>query len=354
MPSLKVLFYLVHPAHFHLFKNVIKTLAEKGVEPYIVIRPKESLEALCQKEGLPYLSVSDGNRKNTKTSMLRDIIIRDLKAYKIIKRIRPDLLIGSSVEISHVGKLLGIPSVITHEDDYDNMRYFSYSAFPFATNILSPIGCRQGKWEKKSIFYPGYHELAYLHPDHYTPDPAIKKKLDADDYFLLRFSQFTAHHDFGASGISDSLANEIVELLKPHGKVFISSERPLNTALEKFRIKIHPSDLHDVLAFSKMLIGDSQSMAMEASVLGVPSLRFNKFAENYSINVLDELEQKYKLTIGINSNNPEKLISTLHALLNDPNTETIWKKRQQTLLKEKINTADYLIDFILNYSNRKR
>ena len=350
---MKVLFYLVHPAHFHLFKNVITKLNNTGVETFIIIRPKESLEALCVSAGFEFIKVSEGIRKKNKLSMLSDMINRDYRAYRLIKKIKPQLLIGSSVEISHVGKLLGIPSVITHEDDYDNMKFFSYSAFPFATNILSPNGCRQGRWQKKTINYPGYHELSYLHPNNFTPNEQIQERLPKEPYFLLRFSQFTAHHDFGASGISDQLASQIIDLLQPIGQIMISSERKLSEELEKYRIRFKASELHDVLYSAKMLIGDSQSMTMEAAVLGIPAIRFNKFAENYSIAVLDELETKYKLAIGINNQNPDKLIHTVRDLINDPNTNIKWRERKDKLLSEKTDTCQFFVSYITDYLKKQ-
>ena len=346
---MKILFYLVHPAHFHLFKNVIKELKRNNIQSVVIIRPKESLEELCISEDLDYIKVNDGKRKNNKFSMLTDMINRDFRAYHLIKIIKPDLLIGSSVEITHIGKLLGIPSYITHEDDYDNMKFFYYSAFPFATKIISPNGCRQGRWKKKTIFYPGYHELSYLHPNNFAPDEEVQNKLPKESYFLLRFSQFTAHHDFGASGISDQLALQIINLLKPHGKIMISSERELSGELEKYRITYKASELHDILYSAKMLIGDSQSMTMESAILGVPAIRFNKFAENYSITVLDELEDNYGLAIGINNKNPDKLLFTINELLNNPETNNIWNKRKDKMLSEKIDTCQYFVSLISDY-----
>ncbi|MCX6266803.1 MAG: DUF354 domain-containing protein [Bacteroidetes bacterium] len=346
---MKVLFFLVHPAHFHLFKNVIKNLQTFQFDIHIVIRPKESLDQLCVEAGFDYIKVSEGIRKNSKISMAIDMVKRDNHAYHIIKKIKPNLMIGSSVEISHIGRALNIPSIITHEDDYDNMKFFSYSSFPFAAHILSPDGCRQGPWGKKTIHYSGYHELSYLHPNNFTPDTNIKKILGCEEYYLLRFSQFMAHHDFGASGISDKLAIQIIEMLTLSGTVFISSERVLPAELEKYRLTLPPSKIHDLLSFAKMFIGDSQSMAMEAAILGIPSVRFNKFADNYSITVLDELEKKYKLAIGINISNPEKLLFTIKTLLQTCNISKIWLDRKNTMLKDKIDTCEYLTWFIKEY-----
>ena len=60
------------------------------------------------------------------------------------------------------------------------------------------------------------------------------------------------------------------------------------SSLEKFKIRIKPDDIHHVLYFAEMFIGDSQTMAAEAAVLGTPSLRFSDFTGK--LNYLNELE----------------------------------------------------------------
>lgn len=57
--------------------------------------------------------------------------------------------------------------------------------------------------------------------------------------------------------------------------------------------------MHHVMAFASLYIGDSQTMAAEAGVLGVPFVRFNDFVG--SIGYLRELEDKYELGYGIHA-----------------------------------------------------
>ena len=93
----------------------------------------------------------------------------------------------------------------------------------------------------------------------------------------MRFVSLTAHHDAGIKGINTSIAKKIIELLEPYGDIYITSERPLESDFEKYRLAINPLDIHHIMSFSNMLIGDSQTMAAEAGVLGVPYIRFNDF-----------------------------------------------------------------------------
>lgn len=55
--------------------------------------------------------------------------------------------------------------------------------------------------------------------------------------------------------------------------------------------------MNHFMSFAEMIIGASQSMAVEASMFGTPNIRFNNFVGK--ISVLDELDKKYELSCGI-------------------------------------------------------
>ncbi|KXK47252.1 MAG: hypothetical protein UZ10_BCD003000555, partial [Bacteroidetes bacterium OLB10] len=48
---MRFLFYMGHPAHFHLFKNTIPALTEMGHEVKVLIKKKDILENLLQNAG---------------------------------------------------------------------------------------------------------------------------------------------------------------------------------------------------------------------------------------------------------------------------------------------------------------
>lgn len=68
-----------------------------------------------------------------------------------------------------------------------------------------------------------------------------------------------------------------MKILEPFGTIYITSERPLEPQFEKYRIRINPLDMHHVMAFASLYIGDSQTMAAEAGVVGTPFVRLNDF-----------------------------------------------------------------------------
>ncbi len=346
---MKYLFHLGHPAHFHLFKNTINELKHAGHEVAILIKKKDILEELLQKSGFEYYNLLPHGRKDSKFGIALGMLETDLKLFRFALKFKPTVMIGTSVAISHVGKLLGIPSINVNEDDFDVVPLYSKLSYPWASTILAPNVCRTGKWARKTIFYKSYHELAYLHPNHFKPDKAnVEKYFSVDTpYFVIRFAKLTAHHDSGVKGITSEIAEKLIEILKPFGRVYITSERQLEPKFEEYRININPLDIHHVMAFATLYIGDSQTMAAEAGVLGTPFIRFNDFVDR--IGYLNDLENNYQLGHGIKPNEPEKLYQKVKELLQLGNLKEVYESRRQKLLLEKIDLAAFMHWFIVNY-----
>jgi len=346
---MKVLFHLGHPAHFHLFKNVIKSLQVNGHQTPILIKKKDVLEELLKESGYIYRNILPTGRKNSKAGIAIGQLRQDFRLLQYAQKNKPDMMVGTSVAISHAGRLLGIPAINVNEDNAEVVPLYAKLAYPWANHIIAPECCSVGKWKKKKISYNGYHELAYLHPNHFIPDKKVVLKYFPVDenYFIIRFAQLNAHHDEGIKGISLDAAKQMIGILKPHGKVYITSERKLEPQLEPYRIRINPSDMHHVMAFAQLYIGDSQTMAAEAGVLGVPFIRFNDFAGR--IGYLNELENKYELGYGIKPENPELMLAKINELLHLKNRNQIFQARRRQMLNDKIDYAKFLTWFIENY-----
>jgi len=231
---MKLLFHLGHPAHFHLFKKVIKSLQVNGHQTPILIKKKDVLEDLLKESGFTYRNILPAGRKNSKAGIAVGQLKQDFKLLQYAIKNKPAIMVGTSVAISHVGKLLGIPSINVNEDDAEVVPLYARLAYPWANHIIAPECCSVGKWKKKKISYNGYHELAYLHPNHFIPDKKVVLEYFPVDenYFVIRFAQLNAHHDIGIKGIGLDLAKQMIEILKPHGKVDSSSERTLEPQLE--------------------------------------------------------------------------------------------------------------------------
>lgn len=118
---------------------------------------------------------------------------------------------------------------------------------------------------------------------------------------------------------------------------------------------------------TSLYIGDSQTMAAEAGVLGVPFVRYNDFVGR--IGYLRELEDKYELGYGIHvtvlsadsdirrndgtlqPSGVEELYKRVEALVAMPSAErkALFQSRRQSMLSDKVDCAKFLTWFIENY-----
>lgn len=351
MENKRIAIILGHPAHFHLFKNTVKYLQKDGYHVDLLVKRKDILEELVRKAKYNFYIIRKKERKNTsKLFLILSVLRMNWHIWIYFLRKKPKLYIGTASG----SDILGIPSIVCNEDDAAVVPLFAKIAYPTANTILTPLVCDNGKWNSKSIKYNSYHELAYLHPNHFTPDFSIVQRYLATDkpYFIIRFAKLNAHHDRGVKGIDNEIANQIIQILKPHGNIYITSERALDPQFEPYRMQIDPIDMHHVMAYADIYIGDSQTMAAEAGVLGVPFIRYNDFVGR--IGYLRDLEDNYKLGFGIKSGQEGLLLQTLKDLLNMPNRKAVFQQRRKKMLNDKIDYAKFLTWFIENFPKSKQ
>lgn len=337
---------LNHPAHFHLFRGACEALRAEGWAVAFVVRAKDVLLDLVRplEADYPVFCRSTVPKRPGRWHDVRWVVESDVKTLGFARRFRPDLLLTSSFSAAHVGALLRRPCLLFTEDDAEVVPLLARLAFPFATHVVTPSCCSVGRWKARQLQYEGYHELAYLHPAHFTPDPARLGGLGGTRFFVLRFARLTAHHDAGMRGLDAGTAQRLVALLAPHGRVVISAERPLAPALEPYRLRLDPADVHHVLAAADLYIGDSQTMAAEAAVLGTPSVRFNDFVGR--IGYLEELEHRYGLTRGIRPDAPERLLAEVADLVATPGLKQEWARRRARMLADKIDVAAFIVRLV--------
>jgi uncharacterized protein len=352
---MKLIFAVNHPAQYHLFKNPYLGLKSRGHDVVFVIKGKDILEPLMISDQVDFVTLAKRSHRKSRFSILAkglwEVIIQGKNLWDFARKYKPDLMIGTDYSISHVGKVLKIPSIVFNEDDYQVNKFFCLLAYPCCTFIVSPQVCSVGKYYKKKIEYNGYQKLAYLHPKVFKPDLAIVKKYIPGDskYYLIRLVHFSAGHDIEMKhgGIGFKEINTLIKSLKSRGKVFITSESQIPNHLKKYQLNIDYKDIHHILYYCDLFIADSQSMIVEAAMLGTPSIRFNSFVGK--ISVLEELEHKYKLTIGIHNSKPELLIQTVKECLKTQNLRNEFQKRRTLMLSEKLEVSSFFIWLIENY-----
>lgn len=348
----RFLFFFVHPSKFHVFRLTINHLINSGHNVEIVITSKDVLEELVKSEGWNYTNIFPEGRKFKNVSPYISAGVNFFRTiyrlWKYCKKKKFDLFITDDLLV-YVGRIKKVPTIAFTDDDIAIVKQFSI-ILKFANYILAPSITDLGKFNKKKIAFDGYKELAYLHPNQFTPNLELVENLIPEkDFFILRLVSLTAYHDVGKSGITKEKAKQLINVLSNYGKVYISAERELSTELEGFRLKIEPNQLKDVLSQAKAYIGDSQTMSSEAAILGVPSFRFNDFVGK--IGVMDEKDDVYKLSRSYKTTEFLELLKDLESSLKGDGFSLKIKENQKKMLSEKVDLTQFMIWLLENFPN---
>ncbi len=342
------LFDIGHPAHVHLFKNVIRALIKNGHEVVISAKKTNGIESLLIYEGFSFISL--GKKGSNLVAKILKQLYFSFRIYRILRTRNIDIAMGVSISIAQAAKFTKTNAIVFDDDDISATPVFAALSHSLANYVLSPSILQAERNREKDIFHHSYHELAYLHPNYFKPDLSVLSKLgleDGEKYSIIRFSALKAHHDINERGISKTQAEIIIEHLLHYGKVYITSEKELPANLEPYRLSLAFSEFHSFLSYANVLVCDSQSVAAEAAVLGVPSVRINTFVGR--ISYLEEMEKRYQLTYGYLPENFSGAIERIEAILKNEDTQIIFKERRRKLLSEKIDLSAFIIWLIENY-----
>ena len=345
--KMKFLIDIGHPAHVHYYRNLTFDLTTRGHMVVWTVKDIPIAKRLLDYYGFSYIVFP--KKSDCLIGKIFKQLYYDLKLFIICKKKKIDIAIGSSVSIAHISKISKVKSIVFDDDDDEVQPIVTKFVNPFADYLLSPDALNGHRKRKDTIFYPGYHELAYLHPNRFTPDISVLDEIglrENEPYFIMRFNAFTAHHDIGIKGISLEQKKQLINILEPYGKIFITTEKKIEPELKKFQLTISPEKIHSLLYYATMFIGDSQTMTSEAAMLGTPSLRCNSFAK--SISYLNEEEKKYGLTYSFSTNDFNNLLKKLNELLLIPNLKDNWMKRRDRMLCDKIDVTMFWHWFIEN------
>ena len=349
-----------HPAQVHLFKNLINKLLDHGHCVKIAARDKEMVLQLLDIYGLEYEIVSFQGKSIVGLAL--ELIRRHFEILKEMRRFKPDLILsGLDPSVAQVSYLLGIPAIVFADNRPSVARFppIGPMVIPFAKSILTLTSVSLEKYDygPKAIKLNSYKELAYLHPNYFTPNKEILEEVGIsknEKYILCRFVALKAYHDITAK---KSLFNwekkeKIIKKMENYAKVFISSEGKLPSNLNKYAIPIKYDKIHDLLYYANLLISDSQTMTTEAAVLGTPAIRCNSFVGNNDLGNFIELENKYGLIY--NYSDPGLVVEKAIELLTSPSVKEEWIKKRDLMLQDKTDITQFLVWFIENYPDSRQ
>ena len=329
-----------HPGDVHLFKHLIKELEGRGHRLLITTTDKDVTVPLLNDYGYRFKFLGSTGQSLFRKAL--SIPVLDYKFYQAVKDFKPDLCIGhGSIRVSHIAKLLGVKSFLMVDTEASIKEHIMY--MPFADVIASP-NCYRRKFRKNQhVHYPGYHELAYLHPNRFHPEPRVLDQLGirkGEDIFVVRFIAWGATHDIGQHGFTLEGKRKLIKTLSERGRVFITSEKTLEDEFKKYSFPLSPTKLHDVLAFSTIHVGEGATIASEAAALGIPVVFVSTLVHGY----LQELEEKYGLIY--TTANEQAALQRIEDLLSMPDLKEQWQEKRERLLNDKVDVTQWMLDFI--------
>jgi predicted glycosyltransferase len=340
---------MVHPADVHFFRFAIGNLVRKGNAVCVASREKDITLELLDAMGIENTSIS--NKGNGTIGLFRELAGRDYRLFGLARHFRPDIIVANNSPCgTHVAWLLGIPSIVF--DDTEIHRFNQMLYYPLVTEVHSP-DCYRTSLGRKHHFYPGYHSLAYLHPDHFQPDPEILRKgglNPAERMVLLRFVGWGAMHDAGLAGLSRDNKYRLVKKISEYARVLISSEADLDSELEAYRVEIPLADIHHLLAYVDVVIGESATMCSEAVSLGTPAIFIDEKGRGYT----DEQEKKYGLCSNFKPDEYNRIEARITELLSLDDVKSHHKTAWSRMIAEKINVAAYQTEQIYRLVSQGR
>mgnify|MGYP006299839709 CR=1 FL=1 len=344
---MRILFFFVHPSKYHVFKHTINALKEKGHRVDITITSKDVLEELVRNEGWEYTNIFPEGRKiegiPTKLGAAINLFKTIYRLDRFTRGKEYDLFITDDLLVCN-GKFRKTPAILFQDDDISAVPETAL-LLSMATHVLSPRCTKMGRYSYKKIGFDSYKELAYLHPNNFSPDYNVVLAFNPnrERYFIIRLVVLKSVNDVGKLGIADKNIVRLLKLLQDFGRVYISSERGLPNSLEKYRLNIKPNDIAHALYYADLFISDSQTMSSEASVLGTPAFRLNDFVGE--ISVMEEKEKRYNLCFGYRTGQFDKMYEKIEKMLNYPNMRGSFERRRRKMLTEKIDLTQFLIWF---------
>ncbi|MBI3158057.1 MAG: DUF354 domain-containing protein [Chloroflexi bacterium] len=340
---MRILVDLNHPAHVHLFRNAIAEWRARGAEVLITARDKDITARLLDLYGLDHRRTARAQGRGV-LRFAAGVARLDWAVWRAAGEFRPDWLVGTSFAIAHAARFLPGRSIVFAEDDFASSSAFWRITRPFADFIVTPDTIPDD-FGRGHITYRGCQKLAYLHPNRFTPDPAALAEygLRADEpYFVLRFVSFQASHDVGQRGMDADTQRELVRRLERRGRVLITAEGRLPEEFAAYQLQTAPHKIHHLLAFARLFVGDSQSMTLEAALLGTPALRCNTFVGRTP--VIDRLEADYGLTQGFRIDQTGALLACAEKLIDDPATPARWQERRARYLADHIDVTAWMVE----------
>ena len=340
---MKIFVDIGHPAHVHYFKNLILNLKHKGHEFLITAREKDVSQELLDNYNIPYTSRGTGS--DSLVGKFFYLLKADFQLLKLARDFKPDIFLSfASPYAGQVSSMIQKPHIAFTDTEHAKLGILSF--LPFTNIVLTPYAYKSDHGDKH-LRFNGYMEQCYLQKQYFKPNNKVLKKLNLKEdhkFVIIRLVSWKASHDIGHKGFSLDYLQRLIELVENHSKVFFSVEGEIPEQLEKYKLPIDPTEIHSILYYAELFIGEGATMASECAVLGTPSVYVNSLSAG-------SLENQAKENLIHMFNSTDGVIEKVEEILKNDNYKTEQKIMRDKALEKKIDVNKFMEWFILNYPN---
>lgn len=268
---MNLLFNLVHISDVNLFKKAINELS-KSNKVYVSVRNRGNLLSIVEKEiSVPIYVV--GKHQKYFHEKLIGIIRGEFKYWRLIKKLKINISINQSFNNIWACKLYGIP-FITFEDDFEYKLAFYYTKWFADADVMPKFIPVKGK---NVIKYNGFKELAYLHPNKYTPDQSVLSMYNLNPFeyiFIREISNVSLNYksktDYLESILSLIREKKIKFVLSIEDKTILQK---LNQKFVEILVLKEPvEDIFSIIKYAKFSISSGDTVARESALLSTPCI----------------------------------------------------------------------------------
>ncbi|RZH68608.1 DUF354 domain-containing protein [Natrinema altunense] len=333
---MRVMITIQHPGHVHFFRNPIAELNARGHDVHVFARESGVAVRLLEAYDIDHEVVAGD--ADSLASLAAVQATYELRLLRRARRLDPDVITAiGGVAAAHVASLTGATSLVFYDTEHATL--ITTLGYPFADVIATPA-CYRDDIGPKQVTYPGYHELAYLHPERFTPDSTVLEEVGLapeESFAVVRLSSWDASHDVGHGGFDDP--RKVVDRLEDAGlQVLLTAEGEPPAALASYRFETSPTRLHDLLADADVVLSEGATTAAEAAVLGTPAVYVNPLSLGYTT----ELEAEYGLLFEYDGDaRHARALEKAVSVVEEP--ADTWRRRRERLLAERIDVTDYVV-----------
>ncbi|WP_246999648.1 DUF354 domain-containing protein [Halosolutus gelatinilyticus] len=324
-----------HPGHVHFFRHPIAELEARGHEIHVFARENDVAIDLLEAYDIDHEVLA--GESGGLLSLAAVQATYETRLLRRARRIDPDVIAAiGGVAAAHVASALRTTSVVFYDTEHATL--ITRLGYPFADVICTP-SCYRDEIGPKQVTYPGYHELAYLHPDRFEPDSSVRESVGLEPgerFAVVRLSSWEASHDVGHGGFDDP--REVVERLEEAGlEVLLAAEGEPPADLESYQFATSPDRMHDLLACADVVLSEGATTAAEAAVLGTPAVYVNALSLGYTADI-----EEYGLLFGYHGES-RHIRGLEQAVAIAEQDDAPWERLRDRLLADRIDVTEFVV-----------